>query len=56
MRGAKKPKAIISKNSSDHRKRRLKNIGNGIDIDIAAGAHPFYALAQPIRDTGKTIK
>jgi hypothetical protein len=32
----------------------LKNIGNGIDIDIAS-AHPFYALAQPFRDTGKTF-
>jgi hypothetical protein len=41
MRGANKPKTIISKNASDHRKRRLKNIGNGIDIDIAAGVHPF---------------
>jgi hypothetical protein len=32
----------------------LTNIGNGIDIDIA-GAHPFYDLAKPFRDTGKVV-
>jgi hypothetical protein len=32
----------------------LIDIGNGIDIDIA-GAHPFYALAQPFRDVGNTV-